>query len=872
MKFTYLLLCLFFTSWMMAQSPGGVSTNLSLWLRPDAGTNTTTNGATVTSWTNQAPSGVASSGGNGATYLSNNFNFNPGLSFNGSNQAFIFNSGNSFGVSGTQSFDVFTMLRANSVTAGRFYLSGNATDQIQLAAITSSGVRNDFGRVNKPSIVTANTTVTTNPSILGVRRTGGGSSNRLFLNGMDDGSRSDTSGIAGGNIAIGYWYAYNSGYYAGNINEVIIYGSGGLTDIADRNKVESYLAIKYGITLGNTSNVVNYTNSAGIQTWTGDATYQNNIAGIGRDEASALYQKQSQSVNTGSQVVMALGTVAATNQANANTLTDKQFFIWGDDNGSLSAFVATGNISYPRRFTRIWKTQNTESFAQDITVYYPVSVFGNVQPSTIALLYGTSAASLDNGTASTIAQNGTTTINGASYYTFTVPAAQVANMQFFSFTGLQTAPGGVSTDLQIWFKADYGVSPSTGNVTSWQNAAVNSYTVTPVSDPNIGSTYVNFNPAIHFDGNDYFTSNSNTVTTGNMFAVRVDNDGFCFGGRTTPSINNYFKFGNGSTRPVIGGYQYVFIYPFNYSTTSSIQIQRAQWRNEAFTVNGRNIGYTLTDGSLNAGSASNVDPFTDGYYIGRNNGSNYYSGNLVEIINYTSNNMSEIDLLRVNSYLAIKYGVTLSRDNNGNGTSGQTVSGSILEGDYIASDSTTRTWNSDATYQNNITGIGRDDVSALHQKVSKSVNSGATLTLATDADFTSANAAASRTDIADDLNFLIIGDDNASATTRFLSLQAQTYCTQLPNTNPAVVFGKIGISTHASQITGWPQNVPNAALVLDSSTKGFVITRITTAQRNAVGFIPVEGMLIYNTTENRFQLYKGAANGGWVNLERVCNN
>ncbi|WP_185113495.1 hypothetical protein, partial [Chryseobacterium sp. CCH4-E10] len=129
--------------------------------------------------------------------------------------------------------------------------------------------------------------------------------------------------------------------------------------------------------------------------WNSDATYQNNIAGIGRDDTSALSQKQSQSVNTGSQVVMALGTAAASNQANANTIpTDKQFFIWGDDNGSLTTMASTGNSTYTYRFTRVWKAQNTGSFAQNMTVYYPVSAFGNALSTTVALLYGTSAASL----------------------------------------------------------------------------------------------------------------------------------------------------------------------------------------------------------------------------------------------------------------------------------------------------------------------------------------------------------------------------------------------------------------------------------------------------------------------------------------------
>ncbi len=94
-------------------------------------------------------------------------------------------------------------------------------------------------------------------------------------------------------------------------------------------------------------------------------------------------------------------------------------------------------------------------------------------------------------------------------------------------------------------------------------------------------------------------------------------------------------------------------------------------------------------------------------------------------------------------------------------------------------------------------------------------------------------------------------------------------CTQLPNTNPASNFALIGISTHAAKQPNWPGNVPNGALVLESSNRGFVITRLSTANRDAATFVPVEGMLIYNNTDNRIQLYK---NGAWVNLKRGCNN
>ncbi len=94
-------------------------------------------------------------------------------------------------------------------------------------------------------------------------------------------------------------------------------------------------------------------------------------------------------------------------------------------------------------------------------------------------------------------------------------------------------------------------------------------------------------------------------------------------------------------------------------------------------------------------------------------------------------------------------------------------------------------------------------------------------------------------------------------------------CTQLPNTNAPTNFALIGISTHAAKQPNWPGNVPNGALVLESSNRGFVITRLSTANRDAATFVPVEGMLIYNNTDNRIQLYK---NGAWVNLKRGCNN
>lgn len=363
LKKIYLTLSVCSLIWAEAQSPGGVSTNLQFWIKADAGTSTVTNNATVTSWRNQV-NNVASNGGNGATYISNNYNFNPGLQFNGSNQAFTFATGNSFGTAGTTSFDVFTMVRPASTTPNRYYFSGQAQDHIQLGTATRLGFKHDYSRVNKDPIVTGSRTLSLNvPYILGVRRIGGGSTNSLYLNGMNDGIRNDTSSNTGGNIAVGYWYAYNTGYYSGNINEIIVYGNGGITNVADRNKIDSYLAIKYGITLGDNSIPVNYTNSGNVVTWTGDNTYQNNIAGIGRDDNSALNQKVSRSVNSGAVLTIATHPdfISVNSSAGRTSIAnDRVFLVTGDNNGALTAVTSTDIApGFNRRVAREWKIQNT---------------------------------------------------------------------------------------------------------------------------------------------------------------------------------------------------------------------------------------------------------------------------------------------------------------------------------------------------------------------------------------------------------------------------------------------------------------------------------------------------------------------------------
>ena len=178
-----------------------------------------------------------------------------------------------------------------------------------------------------------------------------------------------------------------------------------------------------------------------------------------------------------------------------------------------------------------------------------------------------------------------------------------------------------------------------------------------------------------------------------------------------------------------------------------------------------------TNPSFNSNDLSNYPSI-----IGRNpNGAGLFMGNYAEMISFPTDLMPT-DRRKVESYLGIKYGTTLSADDNADGIYGSTVTAVVNEGDYLASDGT-KTWsytgaaNGPATpstfYHNNVAGIGRDDNSALLQKQSSSINSITPLDhmvlMATNVKATM-NQTNSGT-IASDLSFNVWGDNNASATT-----------------------------------------------------------------------------------------------------------
>jgi hypothetical protein len=156
-----------------------------------------------------------------------------------------------------------------------------------------------------------------------------------------------------------------------------------------RQKIETYLAIKYGITLGVAQAEKNYVNSAGDVIWdiATNAGFNYNIAGIGRDVASDLNQKQSKSVNDTNEVTIGLGVIAATNSANINEFSaDLDFLVWGCNNASYSGSstntVRINPVTIPTpittsltRIDRIWKIVETGGDVENVFVGIPSTAF-----------------------------------------------------------------------------------------------------------------------------------------------------------------------------------------------------------------------------------------------------------------------------------------------------------------------------------------------------------------------------------------------------------------------------------------------------------------------------------------------------------------
>lgn len=480
-------------------TPGGV-TNAIAWYKADAGLASTT-------WADQsghnynlarisAPAGSAS------------LNFNPVASFSGvtANQFNNTTAKAAWPVS-SNATTYYYVARNTSAVANRAALgigaNGAATGfhsgQVATTGLISSAGATAFTTGAATASLASppdwdNTKANLGINMVRTGYDGGGASGRNYVAAQGSAGTTNTNNV---NPTYTNTSAFRIGasgdngiFWNGDIAEVIVYPSQhGSTDY---HKVETYLALKYGITKSG-----NYQLSNGASVYN-DATYNNNIAGIGRDDASVLNQKQAQSQNSGIQPVIGNVNITDTNANNTNSFaSDLSALVWGSDTGSTSFATSFVFGGLNNRMTRIWRVQETGTIGT-VKVALPASqIAGSI---TQLNFVASSDATFDGSDTRTLMT--LETLGGEQYYTATV---DFTTGQFFTFAAFVTAPGGVIANLQLWLKADAGTNTITDgtSVTTWADSAPfsrnagNSNLVTYRSGSNTKG--INFNPVVDFD-------------------------------------------------------------------------------------------------------------------------------------------------------------------------------------------------------------------------------------------------------------------------------------------------------------------------------------------------------------------------------------
>lgn len=376
-----------------AQTPGGVSGGLSSWFKANtavAANIDTPGSASVAAWRSELgnyqvnQTTVSRMPVLEATNTQTaNFNFNPFLQFSKANNTVLFNTTTTPDLLGTNGSVFIVVNTLNTETDGNpSGLTYQATDfafqikpgfRIQTGDGFAGGTADYYNWSPWPSGTPGY------PASSGIILMGKGVDQDVSEKNFSARRNGDSIAIShrydepwDGNsytpiIPIGL-YMGSDGAETGRQNmscgmaEVITYDT--YLSEADHNKVETYLAIKYGITLtqGMSVNNRDYTAADGAVIWNAaaNAGYSFNITGIGRDDSSALYQKQSRSVHNGSMLYLYNGSVQGgfpvSNKANTTSIGDKSFLIFGDNGLTKELATCTNKRT---RMARIWKVQKT---------------------------------------------------------------------------------------------------------------------------------------------------------------------------------------------------------------------------------------------------------------------------------------------------------------------------------------------------------------------------------------------------------------------------------------------------------------------------------------------------------------------------------
>ncbi len=783
-------------------SPGGVFPELGLWLRADKNVGGTT--SAVTDWTNQMMNNeIRSLPSSGAITLEETaINYNPAIYSSGgaSNYLGLSNVPNSALTDGTK---LAAYMVTTNMSSGGVQLSFVNSGGSGFNTFSFEGGKLTWGGASVPRVMSSHTEDASKPLLANLNYNNTSIVNYFNGGNATTGTDEDATSASGTFNLFRFENTAGQQYpSSGDIAEVIIYNADHISAATDRQKIESYLALKYGITLDQTSEY-DYLASDSARMWdASDAgAFNKDIFGLGRDDIDSLYQRISRSVNGSAVLIVSLNNdFAGTNIAESrkiDTIDNLEFMTFSHNGGDTIA-NQTGNLPdsdhNSLRMDRIWRVHKTANFPNLVNMKFDLASAGSLTYH----LYKTTGADGDF-TSGSVTYLGRLDANGE------ITNIELDSADYFTLV-VNKAPGGVMGNLQLWLRAD-GLTDRWGDKKWVDYHNLDTCTVENGTELNTTTKLHNFNPGVSFDGvDDYidvydgfsdFRNGMSSFIVANQAGVSVSAYTSLFdfrkGGSTdghtggvvslkydaTNELNGIMR-EDGSFANEESFYKQSYkatatnpdqIYGFGTATYTSAEIGNAL--EPDFYVDGFDYGYD--DMGTDEVQATDVWLRTDNY-IGKGkhyyddgsaNGTtlddDYFYGQIPEMIMYT-NRLTLVEQVRVHTYLAIKYGITLNSDLDGDGSVREVLFGAITEGDYLSSDSTV-IWDASAysSYHNGIIGVGTDSLDMLLQRISHSVDSSAILILSTDSGFTAPNLGAGRNSLANG-NFVVTGNNGADTT------------------------------------------------------------------------------------------------------------
>jgi hypothetical protein len=230
-----------------AWTPAQLGASLALWLDADDASTIMLNGSTVSQWNDKSGNArnvLQATAANQPAYNTTGINSKPALVFDGVNDTL--KSTANLGISGTQTFSIFAV-HAFSWASARVALAFGTSGRYHHMASTAS---NQYwtGYDGGTQVATYTPSAPATPYMIGIERTGNtGASWNVFQNGsalaLTAGNNVGVS-LTNGPVSVG---AYTDGTLAANLTagEFIIVS--GTLSTGDRQKLEGYLAWKWGL-------------------------------------------------------------------------------------------------------------------------------------------------------------------------------------------------------------------------------------------------------------------------------------------------------------------------------------------------------------------------------------------------------------------------------------------------------------------------------------------------------------------------------------------------------------------------------------------------------------------------------------------------